>query len=58
MRNKSRRTLPVKKRGDAQDAVKQIDGVKDARVEFSPFWVNVVPKDTNKITIKYEEANN
>lgn len=53
-----KKDIAGKKRGDAQDAVKQIDGVKDARVEFSPFWVNVVPKDTNKITIKYEEANN
>lgn len=47
-----------KKRGDAQEIIKKIDGVKDVNVDFSPFWVNVIPKNTSKITIKYQEANN
>lgn len=46
-----------KKRGDVQEIVKKIDGVEDAEVKFSPFWVNVVPKNVDKITITYEEAS-
>lgn len=46
-----------KKRGDVKVLVKKIDGVSDADVKFSPFWVNIVPKNTQKITIIYEEAN-
>lgn len=47
-----------KKQGDVKEIVKKIDGVQDAEVTFSPFWVNIVPKNTNKITLKYEEASN
>lgn len=47
-----------KKRGDVQEIVKKIDGVQDTEVNFSPFWVNVVPKNVNRITITFQEANN
>ena len=45
-----------KKRGDIQELIKQIDGVKSADVRFSPFWVNVVPNNQSKVTISVEEA--
>ncbi len=45
-----------KKKGDIENIVKGIDGVKDVEVKYSPFWVSMTPKDTKKITIVYEEA--
>ena len=45
-----------KKKGDVQNTVKSLNGVEDAQVSFSPFWVSKVPKDTAKITIQYEET--
>ena len=47
-----------KKRGDVQETVKKIEGVSDVEVNFNPFWVNVVPKNTKRITIVYQEVNN
>lgn len=45
-----------KKKGDVQNTVKSLNGVEDAEVSFSPFWVSSVPKNTSKITIEYQEA--
>jgi len=56
--NQLKKDVAGKKSGEVQEMVKQIDGVQDAEVHFSPFWVNVVPKKTAKITITYEEAKN
>lgn len=56
--DKLKQDIAGKKRGDVQAIVKNIDGVQSAEIKFSPFWVNVVPKDPNKITINYEKANN
>lgn len=47
-----------KKRGDVQETVKKIEGVSEVEVNFNPFWVNVVPKNTKRITIVYQEVNN
>lgn len=46
-----------KKRGDVENIAKEIEGVKEVEVKYSPFWVSSTPKNVNKITIKYEEAN-
>jgi hypothetical protein len=45
-----------KKKGDVQNTVKSLNGVEDAEISFSPFWVSKVPKNTEKITIKYQET--
>ena len=47
-----------KKRGDVQEIIKKIDGVSDVDVKFSPFWVNIVPKNTNRVSVSYQEVNN
>lgn len=47
-----------KKRGDVLETVKKIEGVSDVEVNFNPFWVNVIPKNTKRITIVYQEVNN
>jgi hypothetical protein len=44
------------KRGDVQNKIKEIDGVRDVEVNFSPFWVSSIPKNTNKITLEIKEA--
>ncbi len=54
--NQVKQDIAGKKRGDAQEIIKRIEGVKEAKVEFSPFWVNIIPKNTAKVSIRYEEA--
>ncbi len=51
-----KKQIAGKKKGDIDSIVKAIDGVKDVNVQYSPFWVSITPKNTNKITIVYEEA--
>ncbi len=40
--------------GDVQHDLKSIDGVSSVSIEKSFFWVNSVPSDTAKITVKLE----
>ena len=42
-----------KRFGDIQADLQSIEGVRDVSVELSPFWVNTIPNDTSKITIKF-----
>ncbi len=42
-----------KRFGDIQADLKSIEGVNDVTVDLSPFWVNTIPKDESKITIKF-----
>lgn len=53
-----KKDIAGKKRGDVENIVKQIDGVKDVEVNYSPFWVSITPKKTDRITLVYEEASN
>lgn len=46
-----------KKSGEAENILKQRPGVQDPKVEFSPFWVNKVPKKHSKITIEVQQAD-
>lgn len=43
-----------KRYGDIQTYIKQIDGVSDVDVKFSPFWVNTAPGDANKIKVEFK----
>lgn len=40
--------------GDVQAALSSIPGVSDVKVNYSYFWVNNVPGDTNKITVEFK----
>lgn len=40
--------------GDIQTELKKIEGVNDAETKFWPFWVNTVPRDSNKIKIEFK----
>lgn len=46
-----------KKYGDSVTAVKQLSGVTDVTITYSPFWVRSTPKNVDKITVKFESQN-
>lgn len=46
-----------KKYGDSVSAVKELSGVTDVTITYSPFWVRSTPKNVNKITVKFESQN-
>ncbi len=46
-----------KKYGDSVSAVKELSGVTDVTITYSPFWVRSTPKDVKKITVKFESQN-
>jgi hypothetical protein len=46
-----------KKSGDASDIIKANPGVQKVSVKFSPFWVDTVPKNSAKVTFKFEKAS-
>lgn len=45
------------KKGDTENAVLELPGVKDVQVNYTPFWVNVTPKKVTKITIELKTTN-
>jgi hypothetical protein len=49
--------LAGKKSGDVKSDIKQTPGVTDVQVKLSPFWVNTVPKNGGKVTIKIVKAD-
>lgn len=46
-----------KRFGDIQSDLKSIQGIDDVEVKFWPFWVNTVPEDESKITVKFRLEN-
>ncbi len=40
--------------GDIQSSLESIDGVQDVDTKFWPFWVRIVPNDTDRITIEFK----
>ncbi|MCA9337594.1 hypothetical protein KC951_02700 [Candidatus Saccharibacteria bacterium] len=55
--DKLKADIAGKKRGQTENIVKVLPGVKDVEVDYSPFWVSRTPKQPAKITIKFEKAN-
>lgn len=45
-----------KKKGDVRNIVTAIQGVKEADISYSPFWVSNAPKNVEKIQIEFKEA--
>lgn len=45
-----------KKRGDAEALIASRPGVKEVRIEYSPFWVLSTPKSAKKITVIVEQV--
>lgn len=46
-----------KKRGEAEGILKDRPGIREVRVETSPFWNSSVPKKENKVRFIIEEAD-
>ena len=46
-----------KKKNEVETILRQRPGVQEVEVEYSPFWVNTVPKNEGKITIIFEKQN-
>jgi hypothetical protein len=44
------------KSGAVQSLIEGDPGVQNVTVKFSPFWIDAVPKHTNKITFVFEKA--
>ncbi len=47
-----------KKRSQVEAIIQANPGVKEVRVDYSPFWVSNTPKKTSKIQIVFEDATN
>lgn len=47
-----------KRFGEIEGDLKAIDGVSDVEVKLSPFWVQGVPDDINKISIEFKLLKN
>lgn len=43
-----------KRYGEVQSQIEEIDGVNSVDVKFSFFWVTSVPKNNDRITVKYD----
>ena len=56
--NDVKKRVAGKRFGDIQSDLKSIDGVNNVEVKFWPFWVNTVPSDTQKISIKFNLDEN
>jgi hypothetical protein len=55
--NKIKEEVKGKRYGEIQADLKGIEGVNDADTRFSPFWVQTVPNDVNKIKIEFKLKN-
>ena len=51
-----KKEIAGKKKGDVQDLIGKLPGVKDVTVSYSPFWVYKTPSNPSKITITIEQA--
>ena len=51
-----KKEIAGKKKGDVQDLIGKLPGVKDVTVSYSPFWVYKTPSNPRKITITIEQA--
>jgi hypothetical protein len=54
--NEIKQIAKGKKSNEIEQELKQIPGVTDVKVEYSPFWVSSVPNDENKISVSINET--
>jgi hypothetical protein len=53
-----KKEIAGKKKGEVQQIVGALPGVKEVNVKYSPFWVYKTPSKPAKITLVFEQANN
>ncbi len=56
--NELKKSVAGSKAGEARSVIKGNPGVEDVTVDLSPFWVETIPKNTDKITIVYTKSSN
>jgi len=50
-------SIAGKKRGDIENQIEAIDGVRSVSVEYSPGWITTTPKSAEKIDIVFNEQD-
>lgn len=50
-----RKQVAGKKSNDAKEVISAYPGVTEVTVDYSPFWVSAIPKNTSKITVTVEK---
>lgn len=53
--DKLKAEIAGKKKGETEEIVRQIRGVNEVSIDYSPFWVNKTPTKANKVTIEFQE---
>jgi hypothetical protein len=56
--NAIKEEIAGKRKNETEEIIKKRPGINDVQVEYSPFWVSKTPKNTEKITIIFEQSNN
>ncbi len=56
--NELKKSIAGSKAGEARSVIKGYPGVNDVSVHLSPFWVETVPKNPDKIVIVYKKSTN
>jgi len=52
-----KKEIAGKKKSQSVSAVQARPGIKEAQIQYSPFWVSSTPKNTSKITVTFEQNN-
>lgn len=47
------KSIAGKKRGESTAILRAQPGVKEVKIEYTPFWVSATPKNTKHITVKF-----
>lgn len=53
--NDIKQQIAGKKSNEAKEIIQANPGIKEVTVEYSPFWVSSIPKNTGKITLNVEK---
>ncbi len=55
--NAIKKAVAGKKRGDTQNIIQARPGIKDVKIDYSPFWVGATPSRTSRITVIFKQPN-
>lgn len=52
-----KKAVAGKKRGDTVNIIQARPGIKDVKIDYSPFWVGATPTRTSRITVIFQQPN-
>ncbi len=55
--NAIKNAVKGKKRGDTQTTIQARPGIKDVKIEYSPFWIGATPSRTSRINVVFVQSN-